>query len=458
MKKAVFSLLMTCLVAVLLPSSTGVLAEGGDEGTATVEGWAVIVGISHYNDFAEALYCRGDAEDLYAQLAPIWGEDHIKLLVDNEATKANIKDAIRNWLRPREDEDDVVLFFFSGQVIGKVPTDPFFRHSIYEGKVVTYLSPHDSLINSFNNSIAPWEMAGYLNTLDSENVVTILDTPGASGFITALSSSGRVILAACGGNEAVWYSDALGHRIFSYYLLEAFDNVELVDTSGDYEISAEEIFNYVHPLVTSFESTQHPVLGDSHAGELVLGIMATFDADPREISLTVDGTTYSPGELPTSFLWLPGSVHDCDAPSSMSGETGTQYLFTSWSDGNTSPSRTVSQEGEYTANYITQHYLTIESDYGNPQGEGWYDSGSTATISVTSPHGVIIRHAFSGWSGDSTATTSTATILMDEPTAVTANWRTDYIQLYILIGGIVGLAGVVSASVILIIKRRKASP
>jgi uncharacterized repeat protein (TIGR02543 family) len=97
---------------------------------------------------------------------------------------------------------------------------------------------------------------------------------------------------------------------------------------------------------------------------------------------------------------------------------------------------------------VPGYYLTVVSDYGDPQGEGWYDSGSTATFSVTSPVGTIARHFFTGWGGDSTATTPTVNILMDEPKTVTANWRTDYTYLYALIGGIAGTTVAVLAIIL----------
>jgi uncharacterized repeat protein (TIGR02543 family) len=100
-----------------------------------------------------------------------------------------------------------------------------------------------------------------------------------------------------------------------------------------------------------------------------------------------------------------------------------------------------------------RYYLTVVSDYGDPQGEGWYDSGSTASFSVTSPVGTIVRHSFTGWSGDSNANTPTATILMDESKTVIANWRTDYTYLYALIGGAAGSAGIALA-IIIILRRR----
>ncbi len=385
-------------------------------------------------------YSDDDARDLSERLAPIWGEDHIKLLVNDEATKADIENAIYNWLDPREHEGDVVLFFFAG------------HGSEYLGDY--YQAPYDALTDSYDNDIRDDELDSWLGTLESGNMVVVLDSCLSGGFISDLSASGRVILAASAAGESAW------DGAFSYYFLQGFDHLKLVDINDDYEISAEELFYYAEPKVTAYTQatphTQHPEMGDGYVGLLGLFYQATFDTSPDVISLTIDGMTYSAGELPITFLWLPGSVHDFNAPSWASGGTRTQYLFTSWSDGNASPLRTISQGGEYTANYLTQYYLTVESDYGNAQGEGWYNSGSTAVVSVTSPQGLIIRQVFAAWSGDSTATTPTTTILMDKPKAVTANWRTDYLQLYILIGGIVGFLGLVSASIILIRKRRKA--
>jgi hypothetical protein len=92
------------------------------------------------------------------------------------------------------------------------------------------------------------------------------------------------------------------------------------------------------------------------------------------------------------------------------------------------------------AKYKIQYYLAVESDYGSPQGEGWYDAGSVATFSVTTPVDTIIQQVFTGWSGDSTATNPTSTLLMDSPKRVVAGWRTDYTNLYILIITITAIA------------------
>lgn len=511
-----FPILILFLLILSMPtqSSSSVYAQEPE-----VEYWAVIVGVANYQYIEDLYYSDDDARELHEKLTLIWGEDHIKLLVDHEATKANIEDAIYSWLAPREDADDVVLFFFSG------------HGGDYLGDY--YICPYDALLYSYANDIKDNELAGWLETLESDNRVVVLDTCHSGGFIPELSSSNLVIVTSSAADESSWESSELGHGVASYYLLEAFDHSELIDSNRDYEISAEEFWYYVEPKVVTYVANQgeqqHPELYDGYAGELALFIMATFDTSITA-SLTIDGTTYSPGQIPVSLLWMPGSVHECEASSIAPGATGIRYIFTSWSDGNPSPSRTVSRGGAYTANYKTQyylivtsdhgdpagegwydegttaqtgtaepvitadgtryiflnwmvdgtdqtgnpisvimnsphtastdyktqHYLNVESEYGDPAGEDWYDEGSTATASVTSPLGTLIRQVFTGWSGDSIATTSSANILMSSPKTVTANWRTDYLYLYILIGGLVGLVGVVSISVILIRSRRKA--
>ena len=72
--------------------------------------------------------------------------------------------------------------------------------------------------------------------------------------------------------------------------------------------------------------------------------------------------------------------------------------------------------------YVTQYYLKVVSAYGNPQGEGWYDEQYIAVFFVTTPvlDGVGTRYRFLGWTGDSKASTPTATIVMDGPHVVTA--------------------------------------
>ena len=86
------------------------------------------------------------------------------------------------------------------------------------------------------------------------------------------------------------------------------------------------------------------------------------------------------------------------------------------------------------ARYSAQHLLSIVSPHGDPCGGGWYEEGAEAVFSVTSPIGVIPQRFFTGWSGDSDASSHTSRIVMDGPKTVTTNWETNYTRLYILLG------------------------
>jgi glycoprotein endo-alpha-1,2-mannosidase len=138
---------------------------------------------------------------------------------------------------------------------------------------------------------------------------------------------------------------------------------------------------------------------------------------------------------------------------------GIRAVFIEWVfDGTRRPDNHISiiMDGAKTAiaKYKIQYYLAVKSDYGSPQGEGWYDAGSVATFSVTTPVGTIIQQVFTGWSGDSADTTPAATIVMDSPKRVIASWRTDYTNLYILIL-IITISSLALALIRLTVKRKR---
>jgi len=156
----------------------------------------------------------------------------------------------------------------------------------------------------------------------------------------------------------------------------------------------------------------------------------TLAANPSDVSLDIDGETYLPGDLPAVFSWAEGSVHECIAPTPVLVSEGTQYLFTSWSDGHTYPSRTltIAADAAYTANYTTQHYLTVDSDQGDPAGEGWYDEGTDVDIETAETiTDTDTRFVFSSWAVDGDdESDSTVTVTMDAPHTAVASYTTQY--------------------------------
>lgn len=400
--------------------------------------WAVMIGVTEYqcpqcildkewNVYPVGLKHPADnARDLATQLSPISGEDHIKLVLNDQATNSGIYYAIK-WLAENAKANDTALVYYCG-------------HSAPQ-----YFTSYDFFISDK-------QMAEWLDNIHSQKVVVILDTCYAGSFKNELGKNGRIVLMSCESFESSLEDRELENAVFTHYVLQAFNDFRSADTNGNYELSAEEIFDYADPktvneIVAPFANLsafssgniQHPTLYTPpyKFGEINLFMKAVFQTDAEVAAdvtvLTADGKSYLAKELPASFNWLSGTTHRFEIPRQIDVGDGTKLVFTSWNDGDVSPSRVISNGGEFTTHYKTQYKLTVQSPYGSPGGSGWYDSGSKATVSIHTSAGGIIQHTFTGWSGDLTGSEANASLTMDGPKTIQANWQTDYLRFYLLI-------------------------
>ncbi len=257
------------------------------------EKWAIIVGVSSYLHVDNLMYADKDAIDLRNKIAPVFGADHVRLLINGNATKSNINSTIFNWLDPLEDANDTVLFFFSGHGSNGNDVSPFDENDNLD----EYICPYDALSNSFTNDIRDDELKTWLNTLDSGKIVVILDTCYSGGFINDLAKSGREILAACAENELSSETGSLGHGVFSYFLLQALGTMASeADLNGNNLLSVEELFNFANANTleyTSLDNDQHPVFYDGYTGELSL----------VPLSMVYYLVTFTQSGLPLGMNW-----------------------------------------------------------------------------------------------------------------------------------------------------------
>jgi uncharacterized repeat protein (TIGR02543 family) len=446
---SIFSLALLALLIPVRAHTSPVLAA-----TPEPQLWAVMVGVTEYQcpgcmyDQEWNMYPVGikypddDARDLAAQLLPITREDNIKLVLNEEATNTGIYYAVK-WLAEKAGPNDTALFYFSG-------------HS----------APH--YFGSYDYFVSDKQMAEWLDAIQSQKVVVILDTCYAGSFKNELGTNGRVVLMSCQPFESSLEDQEFRNGVFTYYILQALNNFKSADTNGNYELSAAEIFDYADPrtadeIVAPFANLpafssgniQHPAFYTPPYKfseiNLFMKVMVHSDAESAAEGAvyTMDGTQYLSKQLPESFTWLSGTSHRLDVPLRIASGEGTRLVFASWNDGNTSSSRVISSGGEYNANYTTQYELTVNSPYGKPTGSGWYNSGSGVTISIGNSYGNIIRHTFTGWAGDYAGQKATATITMDKSKTIRANWHNDYLRLYLLIAVIIAVVGVITAVVVI---------
>ena len=411
---AVFLALILFLVA------TFALPVTPAQAASNPECWAVLVGVSNYQTVSDLDYADDDALELSQELSPFWGESHITVLIDSQATKAGILAAI-DWLADSADADDTVLFSFSG-------------HGASGG----YLCPYNSSLYSSTYDISASELANSFQSVQAGKIIIILENCFAGAFQNALAGNGRVILMGSRANEVGWEWSRVQHFIFGYHILQTFDRFDEVDVNDDYELSAEEIFQYASILTTQYEidnqsygftTIQHPVLDDGYSGELALLAKFVFALNISLPSgttvLTLDGTNYT--SAPGPLIWAPDGSHTISVPQLVDRGTGTRYVFTRWSDGSVTVTRVISR-GSYTANYDEEQLLEVISAFGETEGSGWYKDGTWADFSVTDYIELPdTRHYFTGWSGDYSGVAASASILMDAPQTVTAKWRHEYL-------------------------------
>ena len=150
-----------------------------------------------------------------------------------------------------------------------------------------------------------------------------------------------------------------------------------------------------------------------------------------------------------------GDTATLNSTSQPVGDSSSRIVFQGWSvDGQsnqTGSSLSVNMNTPHSvaAEYKQQYYLNVQSDQGIPYGQGWYDAGSTAQISVSTPistsYGVSI--VFNGWQGDVQSNSQTTTVQVNRPMTAIASWRTDSTVLYLTIAA--GIIAILVAAAII---------
>ena len=156
------------------------------------------------------------------------------------------------------------------------------------------------------------------------------------------------------------------------------------------------------PITETASFTQNPV-------------QVTVQANPTNLSFTVDGTSYSAAQ---TFSWASGSSHTIATASPQSGGTGIQYVWKNWSDnGVISHNVSPTTNNTFTANFTTQYYLTMNAGAGGKvtPASGWKNNGIVVSITGTPNSG----YSFANWTGSGTGsysgTTNPASITIGSP-------------------------------------------
>jgi hypothetical protein len=220
--------------------------------------WAVVVGAATYTHMPTLRYTDDDAYHFYAFLkSPEGGalpDRQVRLLIDEQATRNNIIDAMRATFL-RADDNDVVLFYFSG--------------------------------HGLQGAFLPVDFDGYHNQLRHEDIKAILQQSQAkhklvladachSGSLLSMrtplhqtlkkyyeafekTSGGLALLMSSKSEEYSLEDRGLRSGIFSHFLVRGLKGE--ADRDGDGLVTVLELFDYVHQNVRIYTGNiQTPTL------------------------------------------------------------------------------------------------------------------------------------------------------------------------------------------------------
>ncbi|MFO7889502.1 MAG: T9SS type A sorting domain-containing protein [bacterium] len=155
-------------------------------------------------------------------------------------------------------------------------------------------------------------------------------------------------------------------------------------------------------------------------------IEVTINTNPTGLTFYADKEKYT---APQTFSWAENTTHIITADSLNQVDSGIRYEYNQWSDGGSREHIFTVPENNtaITADYNLQYYLTIDSDYGTPQGEGWYYQDTKAGFSVDELDiQGFTKKMFNRWTGDFSGHSNTDSIIINQPTTITAVWDTEY--------------------------------
>ncbi len=152
-------------------------------------------------------------------------------------------------------------------------------------------------------------------------------------------------------------------------------------------------------------------------------VTVTLNSNPGGLTLYADGAAFSASR---SFSWTPGAVHTLSAPDQSA--TGTQYLFSSWSNGGaqTQSYATPSSNASVTANYAVRHQVRAVTGSGSgtvtqspASADFYYAANTNITITATAAPGSCLV----SWTGVAAAANPVINVVANQPYSIAANFQ-----------------------------------
>ena len=220
---------------------------------------AVIIGVSGYTSLQSLRYTDDDAYRMLAFLrSPEGGalpEENIRVLVDEDATRNNILNAMTEVFTAAGPQDLILLYFSGHGLPGSFLPSDFdgFENRVY----------HDEVKQILDSSPAKYKIC----IADACHSGSLLTPKGGNSSSTALkyyetlaqSSPGSALILSSKASETSLEAENLRQGVFTHFLIRGMKGE--ADYNGDTIVSVQELFEFTYHSVRNFTgSRQSPVI------------------------------------------------------------------------------------------------------------------------------------------------------------------------------------------------------
>ena len=257
--------------------------------------WALVVGVGKFTDpgFPSLKYTADDAHLFAATLQDskvgAFPTDHVKVLVDDEATSSGIRAGL-NWIARQAQPEDLVVIFVAthgsprsyDSVAGAnylITRDTLLGPNNDQDLLFGSALPMNYLVTTVANRIRSLRTAIFIDTCYSGSMQA--DAHGESVSDRDLKrfgqGQGRIIMAAASANQESRESDDLRHGYFTWFLVQALHAQKQPPLLSDvYQQVAHKVSERVFKDTSPINEHQNPVLSrSSEATDFALAATAT---------------------------------------------------------------------------------------------------------------------------------------------------------------------------------------
>ncbi len=233
--------------------------------------WALVVGVSSYDHMPVLKYTDDDAYRMYAFLkSPEGGaidDTHIKVLIDEEASRESIITNMKN-LFAKAGPNDLVMMYFSGHGLkgAFLPID----YDGYNNKL-----DHEEINTIFKQSPAKYKLC-IADACHSGSLFAMRDASAKNALATyyetlGQAKSGTALIMSSKSEETSLESSGLRQGVFSHFLIRGLKGE--ADSDENSVINVQELFDFVNKNVQDYTGRrQSPVIQGDYDPKMTVAV------------------------------------------------------------------------------------------------------------------------------------------------------------------------------------------